>query len=348
MNVAIITEAHSKIGTGHLVESLNLAHYLSKVGLDVALWVNEGAPGSLTDNYFYASIHSYLRFADELDQILQKMQNKGVRVVLFDLRRINNDVLNTFNRYFKLVCIDELGRRRLDCDAIINPLMVNEYHKYWAGDGRPSPALFMGPAYFIISEGIARANKAERVFNNSIKTISVCMGGVDRTGATFRIIDVLAKWKDHVIKNIILGAGFESVREIREKLENLSGKNFCLFHGIDNIEDYYLASDVVFSAGGNTLYELACTGTPALVLYEDEHEKENGLAFAGMGFGYCLGPGISCEPELIWGHLDLFEPVEMRQRHSNTGKRLVDGEGNARIADLLKKMIDDIPIQNLS
>lgn len=347
MTVGIITEASGKIGTGHLVESISLAEHLSQASLEAELWVNEGVPKSLMTGRLRASIHLYTHLAKDLNRIIKKMQSKGIRVVLFNLRNLDNEVLGFFNSHFRLVCIDELGRRRLDCDAIINPLLVPDYHKYWPGVHH-SPVLFLGPDYFIVSEGISGAHGSVRIFSGGIKTVSICMGGVDRTGATFRIIDALAGWKDCVIKNVVLGCGCQYYKEIYDKLDTLSGKNFRLFQGVDSIEDFFLASDVVFSAGGNTLYELACTGTPALVLYEDEHEKENGLAFADRGFGYCLGLGTSCEPEFIWNRMDMLESAEMRQAHSNVGKALVDGGGVARIAELVRRLIDDLPIQALS
>jgi spore coat polysaccharide biosynthesis predicted glycosyltransferase SpsG len=89
--------------------------------------------------------------------------------------------------------------------------------------------------------------------------------------------------------------------------------------------------DVGFTAGGNTLYELACVGTPALVLYEDDHEMEQGIEFQRNGFGVCLGRGVGVTKSRIWRELDKLEEPDVRETWSRKGRSVVDGQGVERV-----------------
>ena len=51
-------------------------------------------------------------------------------------------------------------------------------------------------------------------------------------------------------------------------------------------------ADIVISAGGNTVFELACVGTPGFVLWEDSHEKIQGDVFEKEGVVINLGNGM--------------------------------------------------------
>ena len=45
------------------------------------------------------------------------------------------------------------------------------------------------------------------------------------------------------------------------------------------MKELFLQSDLVICAGGSILYELAVTGTPALVIPMNDHQVENGEEF---------------------------------------------------------------------
>ena len=105
--------------------------------------------------------------------------------------------------------------------------------------------------------------------------------------------------------------------------------------------DVLLSCDVVVTAGGNTLLEAACAGTPAIVLYEDPHEREQGEALEAMGFGRCLGAGTGLDRAAIAKALELLDDPGERARLRARGRALVDGQGTARILDIVGALLDE-------
>lgn len=332
--MAIFTEASRKIGTGHLAESIDLARLAGESGFIFSFWVDGNSPRSVLEKIPF----SYTLFSS-IDEAQKILSGKEFDAAVFNFRKINNNVLRSLDGIDLItVCIDELGGRRLDCDAIINSLAAASYHRY---PGTSSSAkLYSGPEYLAISPRFREIRGRNRKFSGDIKEITVCMGGIDRTGATLNIVDALTGWKDAVRKNIILGAGFPYYPEINNKIALLKKHNFRIYRNVGDVAPFFSRSDVVFTAGGNTLYELACVGTPAIVLYEDEHEKENSLAFQRRGFGISLGRGANVAAGKILETLEIFDDPRLRNKHSSTGRKIVDGKGSHRILRIIKGLME--------
>lgn len=337
-SLSIFTEASSQIGTGHLIESFNIARMALNEGVKVSLWVTESSPISLLSKS-PCSYHTFDSLtSEESKKIRSILIRDGCRVMLFNFRCVSNEnILSLRFDNLKTVCIDELGGRRLDCNVIINPLIVDKYHNYSSNNDYLK--IYTGPNYLSISPEFTKIHHEERIFNEEIQTVSVCMGGVDRTGTTLKLINALAEWNPDIRKNIIIGGGFLYLDEVHKKVESLKDKGFGIYHNVPSIESFFLEADIAFTAGGNTLYELACVGTPSIVLYEDEHEKENGIAFERLGFGYCIGRGSDVSEIDILNAVEKFRTAKVRYAHSSRGKEIVDGMGCQRILNIIKSLL---------
>jgi spore coat polysaccharide biosynthesis predicted glycosyltransferase SpsG len=340
-HIAIFAESSYKIGTGHLMESLYLAQIARGKGLQVSLWVSKDSPESILKRFkFPYRFYSSLNHAGELRRISKEIKKDIYGVIIFNQRKISNDTLTQLRTDgMKIVCIDELGNRRLNCDVLINPSLVEKYHIY--PFSKYNLRIYTGPAYLPMSPNFERVHKIKRIFRDEIKAISICMGGVDKSASTLKIIDALADWSADVRKTIILGGGFRNVAAVHRKIKEFNIRNFRVCWNVKNIASVFLESDFAFTAGGDMLYELACAGTPAVVLHEDEHEKENGIAFQKRGFGFHLGKGIDSKKKDILDALKSFRDKRVRQRHCSRGRSIVDGKGNLRILNIIKGLMDN-------
>lgn len=339
-SLAILTEFSYRIGTGHLLESIELYREAKDNGFKVTLGVSIRSPKSILNRLkvpyiFFRNLNS----KPQAKRIKDIFLDHGCSVIVFNFRKITNEILISFkHRHIKTICIDELGSSSLDCDVVINPVIVKKYHKYSLEN--KNIKIYSGPKYLSLNPNFAKIHSKSRVFKDKICAISVSMGGVDRTDATLRLIDVLAKWRRGVVKNIILGGGCRYAAEARERIKRYPEMNFRLFQNVINIASFFTKSDVVFTAGGNTLYELACCGTPAIVLYEDKHERESGIAFEKKGFGFCLGQGVKVGQAHIIDCLERFQDPQVRYKHYQNGKKIVDGRGAERIVRILSDLAE--------
>jgi spore coat polysaccharide biosynthesis predicted glycosyltransferase SpsG len=103
------------------------------------------------------------------------------------------------------------------------------------------------------------------------------------------------------------------------------------------IHELMWAADIAVSGGGQTLYELAVCGTPAVALTLGPDQKRNINGFAEAGF--CLPAGapdeITFEKTLRDQVQTLLESFEIRKQMYQTGIEIVDGRGVVRVADRL-------------
>lgn len=329
--IAIITEASENVGTGHLHESLNLAVSASVDGAIVALFINREAPVG-AEILPCINVHKYTTIADDIELMVQIIDQMGCEYILVNVFRIGEAVLQCLRAALpkqRIVCIDELGNRALRCDAVINHTIVPNYHHY-AGHKE----LYTGPGYLIMRSGFAEKHKLTKAVSGEIRKVSIFMGGMDRNGVTLKVIDILSQWRTGLQINAIAGNGFRYLKELRSMASGSCENEITVYHNIDFIDEVFFNSDVAFTCGGDSLYELACVGTPAIILYEEEHEREVGTSFEVAGFGFCGGSGAMVEKDEVLSILNRYSK-ELREQHSAAGKKMVDGLGCQRVLKVL-------------
>jgi UDP-2,4-diacetamido-2,4,6-trideoxy-beta-L-altropyranose hydrolase len=104
-----------------------------------------------------------------------------------------------------------------------------------------------------------------------------------------------------------------------------------------------MESDISISAGGITLYELAATGTPTIVLCEEPFEVETAKRMEKAGMCINLGYAKNLNKNgLTSTVLSLIRDKKQRENMSKKGKALVDGRGVHRVTRIILDSIQSI------
>ncbi|MBF0168518.1 MAG: hypothetical protein HQL45_12905 [Alphaproteobacteria bacterium] len=335
-------EAEQGIGMGHLMESLALSREVLRRGGLVQFFVAPYPPA-----VDVLKCHGVPFVAEDHAKITQHMvaasggQGNQNGTLVINHRAVDPALLETLHKVGLRVCvIDQLGDKQIISNLLVNPSTIHEWQRYTFPDRHPT--CFFGPSYAIIDPAIVAFHTRKRNFQKKNFNILVTMGGVDRTGATLRIVDALRELGPSCEKHIIVGNGFPHKDEL-SRLKQEVDNSFSFFQNVADMGQRLFRADIVFSAGGGTLYEAACVGTPAIVLWEDPHERLLGKAFTEMGAAISLGNGISTEPwRIVQSARDLLHNVTARREMSDCGKRLIDGKGVERICDWLMFCQDEM------
>lgn len=332
----IFTEANENVASGHLIECIVIARVLIQRGHHIFFWINQDIQDALKKRISFP----YLEYNNNLidnEQFYTGLEKSDI--VIFNLRYIQNNFLNFLKNYTNafILCIDELGNRKLDCDIIINNMLDSKYHNYFISDSKnPKKKIFVGPKYLILPETFSEIRKKDKPICSDVHIITISMGGVDRCGATLKLTKILMKLFPKIQLNIILGGGFLYKKELDILLKG-NIKNITLYYNLPSLAEVFFQSDLVFCAGGNTLYELACLGTPALVIYSATHEKDTGKSFEELGFGKCLDDIHSINASDILEAVKLMDSKSYRQIQYQNGRKIVDGLGFQRITDIIEQ-----------
>ena len=115
-----------------------------------------------------------------------------------------------------------------------------------------------------------------------------------------------------------------------------SRRSVSLVHSPASLRDLMLAADIAISAGGQTLYELAATGTPTLAIQVADNQAGNIQPLSEKGAIRRLGrAGESGLTENLRSMMAGFVSTgghAARLRMSSAGRALVDGRGARRAA----------------
>lgn len=332
--IAIITEADECVASGHLKESIVLLEELDKCVCKTALWLNEDVPKEFLSGV-PKGYYTYSRPIDEaISAIISFLKEEGVQLLIFNLREVENELIVEINQAcdIEILCIDEFGHRRLDCDIIVNP-MIDE--GYWQYDGSYKQ-LLAGNQYLILPQKYYGWHKKDRVINKEVQEITISMGGVDLKNTTQKLVEWLQPlMSDTLEMNVVLGGGYGEEKNLRRILKN---RHIHIFRNINFLDELFWNSDLVFCAGGNTLHELACIGTPAVVIPTMPHEYKNGKAFETKGFGKCYQNFAEFEKDAAKRFFSFFD-FEERVSQMKAGRSCSDGGGYLRMVNLIKNKI---------
>jgi len=337
--VALLAEASFQIGSGHLVETFNIARAAQHVQFPVEMRVNKDAPVGLLE---HAPVPVTLvnDFSSEtLAREAVSLVKKGCSLVITNFRRVTDAQVQALQAAgLKVVCIDELGNTHLNCDIVVNTSIVTDYHRYTSDN--PNFRVVAGPKYLAMAEEFQSFNQGARVISNTIESLVITMGGTNPTGTTSKVVEALAGGTAlEIEKHVVIGGGFAHRAELEMSLRRHGGTNLIVHRNLKSLAELLARSDVGFTVGGNTLSEMACVGTTALVLYEMPHEKDQAMAFQDRGFGVCVGSGIDTSRDIIVQALEHVGDRDFRVRSSAVGRELVDGRGAQRILGLSLDLI---------
>jgi len=97
--------------------------------------------------------------------------------------------------------------------------------------------------------------------------------------------------------------------------------------------------DLVITAGGQTLYELARIGLPAIAIKVAENQNLNILGWEKTGFLQFLGNWDKLSPELLCTAIEKSLSMDTRYAMQQAGLARIDGLGARRTIDIVIEKI---------
>ncbi len=177
----------------------------------------------------------------------------------------------------------------------------------------------------------------ERPIRKEVSRVLITFGGDDLRNMTPKVAKLILDNFKRIKLDIVVGGGFKRV-DLLEDLVSAYPQRVSLYRSLpaEGMKNLMLSADLVVSAGGQTLFELAACGTPTLAVGVAENQRPNLEGFTERGF---------LEGFLWWdlpdfGNLFLenFEKLldrNKRKRLSERGRKLIDGKGALRVAEFL-------------
>lgn len=207
-------------------------------------------------------------------------------------------------------------------------------------------ALFLLGAEYVLLRREFR-NLPRRVAGSEVRQVLVTLGGGDSWNLMPRLIEVLDGLPGDFSVSAVLGPFFLN-RELVMKAASASRRSVQLVETPHSVLPLMQEADLAVSAGGQTLYELAACGTPAVAIEVAQNQREQLAAFQEKGF--IRVAGTAGEPELASKLKDALIVImrqECRSAMSHCGQNLVDGLGAPRVARCILQTVAPGRVEDL-
>jgi spore coat polysaccharide biosynthesis predicted glycosyltransferase SpsG len=245
---------------------------------------------------------------------------------------IINDILDTDTtymsalkqRYSKVINFEDLGEGSKLADLVINALYPDKF----AGENH-----FFGHRYFISRDEFRLS--PFKTIQNQVKTVLLTFGGTDPCNLTYKVLSSITDFcilNDISIK-VVTGPGYTNYKSLAKFTSVQILKN------ISNISDFMSEADIIFSSAGRTVYEIACIGTPAVILAQNEREMSHFFAAPENGF---IKPGLGndiSQDEILRIFKNLVEDFELRKEMNRLMLEKDIRSGKKTLMKLLKDAI---------
>jgi spore coat polysaccharide biosynthesis predicted glycosyltransferase SpsG len=161
----------------------------------------------------------------------------------------------------------------------------------------------------------------------------VTMGGSDPGNATLKVMRALAlKGSPSLGVVVVVGPGNPRLQQLRVASRRLR-LSVRFEESPQNMPDLMAWADMALTTAGGTVWELLFMGCPTLSFTRLPVQDDDYRRLERHGVMRCLGNEKAARPEHVAAAIqDLAHSAAARRRMSARGRRLVDGQGAARVA----------------
>lgn len=341
--VLVRVEAGSGVGLGHLQRCLALASALREQGVECAfLAADEPAVRCRIRVSGFTAIplkDVEPGSEDDWTAALEIAAQERCSGVVVDSYRIDERYLSELRAAGLVVtAIDDMARFPIGCHLVVNGGVEAESLAY-----RPSASdtrFLLGPRFAMLGEGFW--NVEPRRVADEVQEVLVMMGGADGCNLTPAVLEALDALRGDFSVAAVIGPFFENGAEV-EAIASRCRRRVRLVRIPDSVRGLMLKADLAVSAAGQTLYELAATGTPAVAAQVAENQANNLGGFSRHGVISPIGFGGRKQFQRALAQVlsSLLTCPQRRRQMSQAGQRLVDGLGAKRVAAVMAEMLKE-------
>lgn len=329
-----------KIGMGHVMRCLALAHACREAGFSSVLFFTRESDGVAAreiakQGFVVKIIPDHASEKDEIARLSDQSSGEFGALILVDSYAIGPEYLRELrNHGLKTCAIDDLADRPFPVDLLINHNVGSEILLY---ETNPETRLLLGPRYALVRTPFRNRAKAARNYPAIARRALITLGGSDPGDWTSFVLRALQGIDDNRLGSmellLILGPSYRgkahaSVANWKGSIPKPRIETNC-----EEMDARMTWADLAVTASSSTCYESCCLRLPAITLTTEENQRHLETGFLARQCMLPLGwaPRLT-EDKLRHAFLSLATNPALRQDLGERAGRLVDGEGARRVA----------------
>lgn len=320
MKISIITEGLQDTGYGHITRCLSLQQAFEHRNIFPTLYINSDtkAKSFLTTTNF--KIINWL-----INPTLLVAEIKNSDIIIIDSYLAGKDFYENLSKHGRTsLFIDDTLRLDYPPAIVLNGTINAETFPYRRKNGSD---YLLGSKFIPLRKEFW--NVPSRKHNQKLNSILVTFGGQDNKNLMPATLRALGETFPDLKKNIVVGSGFQN----RTEIEKVVDSNTKLYFSPDasTMCKLMLSNDITISAAGQTLYELAVTGSPTIAIAVADNQRNNILEWKKKGFiiDPIFGSDVNFLRKII-EQVESLKSISLRKKSGNAGRDNVDGKGAMR------------------
>ena len=329
-------DANERIGTGHVIRCLSIAHAFTELKEDVVfITADHKADGLISEFRTICLNTSWDDLESELGIFTKLIEECQPALVVVDSYFVNATYFNVLRHIVKICYLDDMNASYWNVDCLINYNIFAEKldYSFYKQDNKK---LILMPQYAPLRDEFQ--NLSSYNVRQKVTDVLISAGGADPEGITEKIMDEICPVLESITFHFVVGMLNPRIDQIKTKRR----KNVILHINEQNMSDLMRKCDIAVAAAGSTLYELCACGIPTITYTLADNQKIAADIF--NQYGIMVNAGDCRNNDMFISNIsiylsELIDDYEKRAAISHTMKALVDGKGAMRIAEELVALL---------
>lgn len=332
MNILFRADGNARIGAGHVMRCLALAHVAQDNGGRAVFLSSDLANAYATrlknEHCTVLALTQTPYGKEDAEETLRLARENDAKWIVLDGYDFTSEYQQWIrDRGIKLLVIDDyFFKKEHTADILLNqnPKGNEDYTSIETGEVLHGSKFTMLRREYrtLCSRGSpASAEPAPT------KNILITMGGSDPENLTPKVIRALKTIKILYNLTILIGGANPNKEEIINIAEDAE-----VFEDVADMPALLATQDIAISAAGSTCYELAYMGIPALTITVAENQRVVAEGLAKEGAIIDLGWHSNVTEKRIAEETEkLLADKKSQKKMREIGQRIIDGEGSNRV-----------------
>lgn len=259
-------------------------------------------------------------------RIINNIKPKLVIVDIYDTTKEELEVYR--HQQSKLMIFENNTAAATIADCVVNAIIDGTNNTIYR---RNDTTYYIGPRYMILHPSFKKSRPISPVIRESVKTITVALGGADALNITEIVSQWLSELRNQEIIIVKGPAGRINSGPVLQR------DNIIRVSSPDNLSVVLSKCDLAVTGGGLTAYEAACLGIPTIIIPQAIHEIDTARKLVDYGTAMMVNNTIErIEFTQVINELD--KDKSRRCMMAYRGLQLLDGDINP-ILNVIKNLV---------
>jgi len=340
--ILIRVDGSDRIGMGHVARCVSLVRQLALAKPFEPVFVMKslphGVPWVRELGYAVEPLPPEGSTQDEVEHVRALVACRPAACVVTDLRTLTPGLIEAAKAAGALtIVIDEWGHKTIRSALLTNGTIVPAWHHY---DIEGNVACYIGARYALLDRQFAEYHGHKKAAHGGQGRVLIALGGDDPCLLTAKTMQALEASARSLNITAVIGPGFIDEDTLRQRAAR-SRHRYTMLCNVSNMAQLMAWADLGICGGGLVALEMACTGTPSMILCEVPHQLETAAVLQAQAAAVDLGFGVAVPDQALAREVDaLLGDADRRRTMGLAGSNLIDGKGCMRLAQVLTEALD--------